>query len=58
VSRELSEEPPANGCSTWHLLLATLTAADYVAVHEMAHLQEPSHDTAFWDLVGRHGPGY
>ena len=27
---------------------------DYVLVHELAHLLEPSHDARFWSLVGRY----
>jgi predicted metal-dependent hydrolase len=27
---------------------------DYVLVHELAHLVEPGHDPAFWELVGRY----
>ena len=27
---------------------------DYVLVHELAHLLEPGHDAAFWDLVARY----
>jgi predicted metal-dependent hydrolase len=42
----------------WRLLLAPRAVADYVAVHEVAHLHEPNHDAAFWDLVGRHDPDY
>lgn len=27
---------------------------DYVVMHELCHLKEPSHDKAFWDLVARY----
>jgi hypothetical protein len=27
---------------------------DYVLVHELAHLVEPSHDARFWSLVARY----
>ncbi len=27
---------------------------DYVIIHEMAHLIEPSHNRAFWDIVSRY----
>ncbi|HCD38731.1 MAG TPA: metal-dependent hydrolase, partial [Candidatus Omnitrophica bacterium] len=27
---------------------------DYVVMHEMAHLVEPNHRKAFWDIVGRY----
>lgn len=32
--------------------------ADYVCVHELAHLSHPNHGKAFWDLVGEYVPDY
>lgn len=31
---------------------------EYIVVHELAHLVEPSHSKAFWDLVGFYYPDY
>lgn len=42
---------------SWRLILAPTEVLDYVAAHEVAHLQEMNHSAAFWHLVGRlYGP--
>jgi hypothetical protein len=38
---------------SWRLILAPERVLDYVAAHEVAHLEEPNHSTRFWALVDR-----
>lgn len=42
----------------WRLLMAPPEVAEYVVIHELAHLREANHDTAFWSLVGEFDPEY
>ena len=42
----------------WRLVLAPLTVADYVVVHELCHLRVHGHPQRFWSLVERCRPGY
>lgn len=42
---------------SWRLILAPTPVLNYVAAHEVAHLQEMNHSAAFWKLVERlYGP--
>ena len=42
----------------WATLQLPPSLIDYVLVHELAHLTEPNHDPAYWNLVERVMPGY
>ncbi|MGI9401156.1 MAG: M48 family metallopeptidase [Rhizobiaceae bacterium] len=36
---------------SWRIVMAPPEVLDYLAAHEVAHLREMNHGTAFWDLV-------
>lgn len=42
----------------WLLLMAPWHIADYIVVHELAHLRHANHGKRFWDLVETHYPSY
>jgi predicted metal-dependent hydrolase len=42
----------------WRLMLAPAPSADYVIIHELAHLGELNHSQHFWDLVAKACPDY
>jgi predicted metal-dependent hydrolase len=42
----------------WQLIKIPLRLADYVVVHELAHLVELNHSAAFWGVVKSVCPGY
>ncbi|MGQ9561697.1 MAG: M48 family metallopeptidase [Candidatus Oleimicrobiaceae bacterium] len=42
----------------WRIMLLEQNVADYLMVHELAHLCEPNHSPRFWRLVGMFCPDY
>lgn len=42
----------------WRLILAPEATRDYIIVHELCHLRQMNHSSAFWRLVGKHCPEY
>lgn len=43
---------------SWRLIMAPLAAVDYVAVHELVHLEEKNHSQNFWKKIERIVPDY
>ena len=43
---------------SWRLILAPPAVLDYVAAHEVAHLQEMNHSPRFWAVVDQLYPGW
>jgi predicted metal-dependent hydrolase len=35
----------------WRLIKAPMFVIDYAIIHELAHLIEPNHTSAFWSIV-------
>jgi predicted metal-dependent hydrolase len=42
----------------WRLVMAPEDVAEYVVVHELAHLKEKNHTKTFWRIVREHMPEY
>lgn len=43
---------------SWRLIMAPASVLDYVAAHEVAHMQEMNHSPAYWAVVDRLYPGW
>ena len=35
----------------WRIVMAPISAIDYVIVHELCHLEKPTHSANYWDRV-------
>ncbi len=57
-SRWGSCAPDGSLMYSWRLILAPSDVLDYVAAHEVAHLAEMNHSSAFWAVVERLRPGH
>lgn len=42
----------------WRLVMVPPAVLDYVVIHELAHLKQPNHSTAFWQVVAQYFPEY
>ena len=42
----------------WRLVMAAPDLAEYVVVHELAHMLVMDHSARFWEVVARHVPDY
>lgn len=42
----------------WRLIVAPSEVAEYVVIHELAHLRHPNHSQQFWSLVENFSPDY
>ncbi|MBU1821969.1 MAG: M48 family metallopeptidase [Bacteroidetes bacterium] len=42
----------------WRLIKAPMRVVEYIIVHELAHLLEPNHTPAFWNIIAVQLPDY
>lgn len=50
--------PKGNLCFNWRIVKAPVNVIRYLVVHELAHLIEPNHTPAFWNIVAIQVPTY
>ena len=50
--------PKNNLNFNWRIIKAPMFVVDYLIVHELAHLLEPNHTPAFWNVVAVQVPRY
>ena len=42
----------------WRIIMAPISAIDYIIVHELCHMKEPTHSSKFWNMVKSLFPTY
>lgn len=42
----------------WRIVMAPVSAIDYIIVHELCHLKEKNHTITFWEMVGSLFPNF
>lgn len=42
----------------WRIVQAPTLVMEYIIVHELAHVLEPNHSSAFWNIVAVHAPAW
>jgi len=42
----------------WRIVMAPISAIDYVLIHELCHMIEPTHTAKFWELLKSFFPNY
>ncbi len=42
----------------WRLVMAPPAVLEYVVIHELAHMRQPNHSPAFWNVVAQYAPNY
>lgn len=42
----------------WRLIMAPREVLEYVVIHELAHIRQPNHSSAFWHVVETYAPNY
>lgn len=42
----------------WRIVMAPISLIDYVIVHELCHLEKPTHSANYWDRVESLFPNY
>jgi predicted metal-dependent hydrolase len=57
-NRWASCSPSGNLAFHWKCMMAPLSIVDYIVVHELCHMREKDHSSAFWNEIDKVMPGF